>query len=142
MISGIGIFDVLKQMRDRSFLDFSGIRQDFLIHLIGVLIDLTDGRTGDDIVELKLKYRFPTVIKCFSVLRRTQNIGERREPFRLGEGKFTLAVITFIMSLRSISAAMIFKIQFAVPNRYFPNGLILISLDIFMKTIEELSGTG
>ncbi len=85
-------------------------------------------------MELQKQNGLPGVVNHFSLIAAAGKTCERGQPFRLAELKFHLAVHPLVAGLRSIGAAVVFQIQFAVPDGDFLRGVF----HILMELAEEI----
>ena len=91
---------------------------EFGILLLRLFVNGRDARAWDDVVELIEADGAPRIGKFRNwILVIGAKRCERGDEFGIVQEELAFAIGAFIARLRGVSATMIFKIQFAVPNR-------------------------
>lgn len=84
------------------------------IFTLGVLVDLPNGRAGQNIMELVAHQDLPALLQCRRRILCTAEQACRRSPcFKIQKRKFTSAVAALVARHAGVGRAMIFQIQFA-----------------------------
>ncbi|GFI48825.1 hypothetical protein IMSAGC020_00020 [Lachnospiraceae bacterium] len=117
----IAVFLMLEYILIRFPFYFAGDPLYICIIFPGILVNLMDGRTGDDIVELVCQYMLPSACQLF--LLRTGKIPRQEgihhgQPFRPAVEKLHLPVHALIVRLACVGAPVIFQIQLPVPGMH------------------------
>ncbi len=137
----IGIFLFPKQTLIRPALYAAGNFLDIFIILSGILVNLADRGTGNNVVELVRQNVLPSL--CQFLLPGKANIPRkdcrhRRQPLRPAVQKLHFPVHALIVSLAGVSPSVVLQVQLAVPG-------VDILLRVFhrvVKPAEVFAGCG
>ena len=103
---------------------------------VAVLVDLVDGRAGNDVVELVAQDGLPAGDQRILIVGAAGKHGHAAEPLALGQHELHAAVHHLVPRLRGVGATMVLQIQLAVPD-----GHVLIGvLKVLVHAAEEIAG--
>ncbi len=111
----------------------------FCVLFATVLIDFSDGRSRNDIVELIPQDDFPAVVQLLLWISRPVRCcpgREARQPFCLTVQQFELTVHPLVVRLTRVCAAMVLEVEFTIPRM----DIAVSSRDVFMQLAKEVRG--